>query len=80
MTNSPGRKMTNTRRRVLNIFGRVIRPANWFIFTSGIVLMIIAPIVFAVANLDPLGSAILFIQGVQLAVEGYGEIKEDEDV
>lgn len=67
-------------RKVLLIFGRVIRPANWFIFLAGFALMAIAPVVFWLANLDPLGSAILFIQGVQLAVEGYGEIKDDEDI
>lgn len=42
--------------------------------------MILAPIVWRLFDQDALTSGVLFIQGVQLVVEGYGEIKEDEDV
>lgn len=66
--------------KVLFVFGRVIRPANWLIFGAGVVLMFVAPLVFFLLDLDALGSSILFIQGVQLMVEGYGNVKQDEDV
>lgn len=66
--------------KVLKIFGKVIRPANWFIFLSGILLMVVAPAVWFFLKQDTLTSGVLFIQGVQLVVEGYGEIKADEDV
>jgi hypothetical protein len=65
--------------RVLRIFGLVIRPANWFIFVAGLVLMIGAPFLLAL-NQEWLTVLILFIQGVQLLVEGYGNVKDDEDV
>lgn len=67
-------------RKVLRIFGKVIRPANWFIFIAGFLLLILAPSAFWLFNLDGLGVVILAIQGVQLMVEGYGEIKDDEGI
>lgn len=67
-------------RRVLRIFGRVIRPANWIIFSAGIVLMVVAPVVFWLSDEGLLTCAILWVQGIQLSVEGYGQIKDDEDL
>lgn len=66
--------------KVLRVFGLIIRPANWFIFVAGIVLMIGAPLLWRFTDQDWLTVLILFIQGVQLLVEGYGEVKDDEDV
>lgn len=66
--------------KVLHVFGMVIRPANWFIFVAGLALMIGAPILWWAADQEWLTVLILFIQGVQLLVEGYGEVKDDEDV
>lgn len=65
--------------KVLRVFGLIIRPANWFIFLAGLALMLTAPFL---SNLPTavVAVAILFIQGVQLLVEGYGNVKEDEDV
>ena len=66
--------------KVLRLFGLVIRPANWFIFLAGIALMIGAPILWWTTDQDWLTILILFIQGVQLLVQGYGEVKDDEDI
>lgn len=66
--------------KVLRVFGLIIRPANWFIFGAGVVLMIVAPSLLIWTDQDWLTVCILFIQGVQLLVEGYGEVKDDEDV
>lgn len=66
--------------KVLRVFGLIIRPANWFIFLAGIILMILAPVLYWTTGQDWLTILILFIQGVQLLVQGYGEVKDDEDV
>ena len=66
--------------KVLRLFGMVIRPANWFIFLAGIGLMMFAPALLIWTDQDWLTVMILFIQGVQLLVEGYGEVKDDEDL
>ena len=66
--------------KVLRVFGLIIRPANWFIFLAGIALMLFAPYLRFFSYQDRLTIGILFIQGVQLLVEGYGEVKDDEDV
>jgi len=66
--------------KVLRVFGLIIRPANWFIFIAGLVLMVVAPCLLIWTDQDWLTVTILFIQGVQLLVEGYGEVKDDEDV
>jgi hypothetical protein len=66
--------------KVLRVFGLIIRPANWFIFLAGIALMLFAPYLWFFSDQDRLTIGILFIQGVQLLVEGYGEVKDDEDV
>lgn len=66
--------------RVLRIFGLVIRPANWFIFLAGIALMVLSPILWWATDQDWLTILILFIQGVQLLVQGYGEVKDDENI
>jgi lysylphosphatidylglycerol synthetase-like protein (DUF2156 family) len=66
--------------KVLRIFGLVIRPANWFIFLAGLALIVLAPVLWLRTDQDWLTVLILFIQGVQLLVEGYGEVKDDEDI
>lgn len=66
--------------KVLRVFGVIIRPANWFIFLAGIILMILAPVIMWTTGQDWLTVLILFIQGVQLLVQGYGEVKDDEDI
>lgn len=72
--------MNPLKGKVLRIFGMVIRPANWFIFLAGIALMIFAPVLWFTTDQDRLTLGILFVQGVQLLVEGYGEVKDDEPV
>jgi hypothetical protein len=66
--------------KVLRVFGLVIKPANWFIFLAGVGLMAGAPILWWTTDQDWLTILILFIQGVQLLVQGYGEVKDDEDL
>ena len=66
--------------KVLRIFGMVIRPANWFIFVAGLALLVLTPILAFTTDQDWLTLGILFVQGVQLLVEGYGEVKDDEDI
>lgn len=72
--------MNPLKGKVLRLFGLVIRPANWFIFLAGVALMIFAPVLWFTSDQDPLTIGILFIQGVQLLVEGYGEVKDDEPI
>ena len=72
--------MNPLKGKVLRIFGLVIRPANWFIFIAGVGLIIFAPFVWWLMDESWLATLILFIQGVQLLVEGYGEVKDDEDI
>jgi uncharacterized protein involved in response to NO len=67
------------KRKVLRVFGLIIRPANWFIFIAGIALMLTAPFLSHLPT-AVVGVVILFIQGVQLLVEGYGEVKDDENI
>jgi hypothetical protein len=74
------KQLLHIEHKVLNVFGRVIRPANWIIFGSGVLLAIAAPFIYALLDQDALTSLILWVQGVQLMVEGYGEVKGDEDV
>lgn len=66
-------------RKVLRIFGRVIRPANWTIFISGIVLIPvgIATLWFDL-SLKVLGAVLISLQGVDFLISGYGEVKDDE--
>jgi lysylphosphatidylglycerol synthetase-like protein (DUF2156 family) len=73
-------KLNPLKGKVLRIFGLVIRPANWFIFIAGLALMVLAPYLWLRTEQDWLTVLILFIQGVQLLVEGYGEVKDDEDI
>ena len=72
--------MNPLKGKVLRIFGLVIRPANWFIFLAGLALIVGAPALWLWTDQDWLTVLILFIQGVQLLVEGYGEVKDDEDL
>lgn len=67
-------------RKVLKIFGKVIKPANWIIFSSGIILIFVGLGLLLFSAQDKLTSVILTIQGVQLMVEGYGEVKDDESL
>lgn len=68
-------------RKVLTIFGKAIRPANWTIFISGILLI---PIGIATLWWDlpttVIGAILISLQGVDFLISGYGEVKEDEDV
>lgn len=66
-------------KKVLTVFGLIIKPANWAIFISGIVLLLAAPVVGWAYRLGFGATAILTIQGLQLMVEGYGNVKQDED-
>lgn len=66
-------------QKLLQGFSKVVRPANWIIFLSGIVLIFVGLYLAFFSNQDLLTTIILTIQGVQLAVEGYGEVKEDEE-
>lgn len=63
----------------LTWFGKIVRPANWIIFLSGIILFFVATYLWFFTTQDRLTVAILGIQGIQLTVEGYGEVKEDEE-
>lgn len=65
---------------MLRIFGKVIRPANWIIFGAGVLLLLTAPFIYVLLDQEALTSLILWVQGVQLMVEGYGEVKDDEDI
>lgn len=66
-------------KRVLRIFGRIIRPANWTIFISGIVLVPLGVLtIWFKLSLEVIGAVLISLQGVQLLVEGYGNVKDDE--
>lgn len=68
-------------RKVLRIFGRAIRPANWTIFISGVLLI---PIGIATLwfnlSLEVIGAILISLQGIDFMVSGYGEVKEDEEL
>ena len=68
-------------RKVLRIFGRVIRPANWIIFISGIVLIPlgIATVWFNL-SLEAIGAILISLQGFDFLISGYGEVKASEDL
>jgi hypothetical protein len=72
--------MIKFERKVLRIFGRVIRPANWTIFISGAVLI---PVGLATLWLDLslkiLGAILISLQGVDFLISGYGNVKADEE-
>lgn len=65
--------------KVLRVFGLVIRPANWLIFIAGFLIMGLAPYLWARGD-GFIESLILFVTGLTLVVQGYGEVKDDEDV
>jgi hypothetical protein len=68
-------------KRVLKVFGRVIRPANWTIFISGLVLIPIGVAsLWWELGLEVLGAILISLQGVDFLISGYGEVKDDEDV
>lgn len=67
-------------RRVLRIFGKVIRPANWIMFLLGVVFVVIAVYQLAWGGASLMDFLILLSTGLTLAGQGYGEVKEDEDV
>jgi len=68
-------------RKVLRVFGRVIKPANWTIFISGVVLIPlgVATIWFKL-SLEVLGAILISLQGLDFLISGYGNVKEDEDL
>lgn len=65
--------------KVLRVFGLVIRPANWLIFIAGFLIMGLAPYLWVRGD-GFIESLILFVTGLTLVVQGYGEVKDDEDV
>lgn len=71
--------MSALKGKVLRVFGVVIRPANWLIFIAGIVIMILAPYLWWRGD-GFIESLILFVTGLTLLVQGYGEVKDDEDI
>lgn len=84
MTNYPGRKTMNTKpkieRKVLKVFGRVIRPANWLMFLLGVFFVLMAFFQFIFRQIAFIDFLILLATGLALAGQGYGEIKDDEDL
>ena len=71
--------MNPLKGKVLRIFGVVIRPANWLIFIAGIIIVCLAPWLWSQGE-GLIESLILFVTGLTLLVQGYGEVKDDEDV
>jgi hypothetical protein len=68
-------------KKVLTVFGRAIRPANWTIFISGIVLIPLGiGTIWIKLPLEIIGAVLISLQGVDFLVSGYGEVKADEDV
>ena len=66
-------------RKVLTIFGRVIRPANWAIFISGVVLIPLGVLtIWFKLSLEVIGAVLISLQGLDFLISGYGEVKEDE--
>jgi ABC-type transport system involved in cytochrome bd biosynthesis fused ATPase/permease subunit len=66
-------------RKVLRIFGRVYSPANWAIFLSGFVVLLLAfAMIWVDISAKLLAILTLMILGLQLAVDGYSEVKDDE--
>ena len=76
-----GKPLKKTEHQVLNIFGKVIRPANWTIFISGILLV---PLGIATLwwdlGVEMIGAILISLQGFDFMVSGYGEVKDDEDL
>lgn len=70
---------TKVERKIIRAFGIVIRPANWTMFISGVAIMVSAPVLGAILDWEFVEGFIVWIGGINLAVEGYGNIKDDED-
>lgn len=68
-------------RKVLKVFGKVIRPANWTIFISGVLLIPlgVATLWFEL-SLEALGAILITLQGVDFLISGYGNVVDEEDV
>lgn len=68
-------------RKVLRVFGKVIRPANWIIFISGFLLVFYgASTLWWEISPKTVGAILIALQGIDFAISGYGEIKDDEDI
>lgn len=66
-------------KKVLRVFGKVIRPANWIIFISGFVLVIYGiSTLWLDLSVEAIGAILIALQGIDFAISGYGEVKEDE--
>lgn len=74
-------KAKKVERRVLNVFGMVIKPANWTIFISGIVLIPLGiSTIWMELDVVVIGAILISLQGVDFLISGYGNVKEDEDL
>jgi len=67
-------------RKVLRVFGRVIRPANWTIFVSGVLLIPLGmATIWWTLSLEVIGAILISLQGLDFLISGYGEVKDDEE-
>lgn len=68
-------------RRVLRVFGRMIRPANWTIFIAGILLIPLGiSTLWFDLDVKIIGAILISLQGFDFLISGYGEVKDDEDL
>jgi len=75
----PKSKAKKVEQKVIRVFGKVIKPANWTIFISGLVLIPlgVATIWFNL-SLELIGAVLISLQGFDFLISGYGNVKEDE--
>lgn len=66
-------------RKVIRAFGRIYAPINFFLLLFGLATMAVFLITFVASdfNYDWIDRA---IGGLLIAITGYSEIKEDEDI
>jgi hypothetical protein len=68
-------------RKVLKLFGLIIKPANWTIFLSGLFLIPVGVAsIWWELSTPVIGGVLIALQGVDFLVSGYGEVKDDEDL
>ena len=70
------RVVAKAERKVIKLFGRIYQPANWaiFLFGLGFMLSMIARGIWGDFSLEA------FMSGLIIAIQGYGEVKDDEDI
>ena len=75
----PKSKAKKVEQKVIRVFGKVIKPANWTIFISGLVLIPlgVATIWFNL-SLELIVAVLISLQGFDFLISGYGNVKEDE--